>query len=93
PSKPAASQPVLKKVVKKVDGLSFSERHRLEALPGMIGKLEAEIAKLTELLSQADLFSREPAKFRKASTMMAERQASLAAAEEEWLALEERAAG
>ena len=75
----------------RADGLSFTERKRLDALPGIIARLEAEIAKLGEFLSDPDLFTREPAKFRKASEAMAERQVALAAAEEEWLSLEERA--
>ena len=74
-------------------GLSFSERHRLDALPGIIARLEAEIAKLTEFLSDPDLFQTAPAKFRKASEALVERQAALAQAEEEWLTLEERAEG
>ena len=74
-------------------GLSFTEKKRLDDLPGVIARLEAEIAKLTELLATPDLFTREPVKARKASDMLAERQAALSAAEEEWLALEERAAG
>ncbi len=72
-------------------GLSFSERKRLEALPAVIERLEAEIAKLGELLADPDLFTREPVKFRKATEALTERQVALAAAEEEWLALEERA--
>ena len=75
----------------KADGLTFTERKRLEALPAVIERLEAEIAKLGEFLSDPDLFGREPAKFRKASEAMAERQQALAAAEEEWLALADRA--
>jgi len=75
----------------KGDGLSFTERKRLDALPAVIERLEAEIAKLGEFLSDPDLFTKEPAKFRKASEAMAERQQVLAAAEEEWLALAERA--
>jgi ABC transport system ATP-binding/permease protein len=74
-------------------GLSFTEKHRLEALPGVIARLEAEIGKLGTLLSDPDLFSREPVKFRKATEALSDRQAALAAAEEEWLALEEKAAG
>jgi ABC transport system ATP-binding/permease protein len=74
-------------------GLSFTEKHRLEALPGVIARLEAEIGKLGALLSDPDLFSREPVKFRKATEALSDRQAALAAAEEEWLALEEKAAG
>ncbi len=75
----------------KADGLSFTERKRLDALPGLIERLEAEIAKLGEFLSDPDLFTKEPVKFRKASEAMAERQVALAAAEEEWLTLAERA--
>ncbi|BDW85263.1 ATP-binding cassette domain-containing protein [Roseicyclus marinus] len=72
-------------------GLSFTETHRLKALPDEIARLEAEIGKLAELLSDPALFSREPVKFRKATEAMAERQAKLSAAEEEWLFLEEKA--
>lgn len=72
-------------------GLSFTEKHRFETLPQLIDKLTAEIGKLEVLLSDPELFGREPAKFRKATEAMAERQASLAAAEEEWLILAERA--
>ena len=57
----------------------------------MIERLEAEIGKLSEFLSQPDLFQTAPAKFAKASEGLAERQAALAAAEEEWLELAERA--
>ncbi len=89
PKKPVAAEPA-KEAVKK-PGLTFTERHRLEALPGVIEKFEREIAKLGELLSDPELFAREPVKFRKATEMLAERQAALAAAEEEWLMLEEKA--
>lgn len=71
-------------------GLSFTEKHRLEALPAEIGKLEAEIAKLEGLLADADLFNREPIKFKKATEALVQRQEKLAASEEEWLLLEER---
>lgn len=73
-------------------GLSFTEKHRLEALPAIIERLEAEIAKLTDFMAQPDLFQTAPAKFAKASEALAERQAALAAAEDEWLALEEKSA-
>jgi ABC transport system ATP-binding/permease protein len=75
---------------KSSDGLSFTERKRLDDLPDLIGRIEAEIAKLTELLSTADLFAKEPVKFRKASEALAERQGALARAEEEWFNLAER---
>ncbi|MCB2110364.1 MAG: ATP-binding cassette domain-containing protein [Defluviimonas sp.] len=74
-------------------GLSFTERHRLDALPGVIARLEAEIGKLAEFLADPELFRAAPEKFRKASEGLADRQAALHAAEEEWLALAERADG
>lgn len=73
-------------------GLSFTERHRLEALPALIDKLGAEIAKLEVFMADPELFSREPVKFRKATEALVERQEALAAAEDEWLVLEEKAA-
>lgn len=72
-------------------GLSFTERHRLEELPTVIARLEAEIAKLSEFLAQPDLYSTAPAKFQKATEALNERQAALEHAEEEWLMLEEKA--
>ncbi|WP_281982882.1 ABC-F family ATP-binding cassette domain-containing protein [Thalassorhabdomicrobium marinisediminis] len=72
-------------------GLSFTEKHRLEALPAEIERLEAEIAKLEQLMADPELFTREPVKFQKATEALVERQAKLAAAEEEWLELAERA--
>jgi ATP-binding cassette subfamily F protein uup len=74
-----------------VPALSFTERHRLDALPAVIARLEAEIGKLSDLLSDPALFTTAPDKFRRASEALAERQTALDAAEAEWLALEERA--
>ncbi|WP_174214201.1 ABC-F family ATP-binding cassette domain-containing protein [Pseudophaeobacter sp. EL27] len=73
--------------------LSFKEKHRLEALPAEMERLEQEIAKLQELMADPDLFTREPVKFKKATEALVERQEKLAAAEEEWLELEEKAEG
>ncbi|MYH57801.1 MAG: ABC transporter ATP-binding protein, partial [Boseongicola sp. SB0675_bin_26] len=65
--------------------------HRLDELPGIIARLEAEIAKLSDFMSDPELYARDPAKFRKVAAGLADRQAQLAAAEAEWLVLEERA--
>lgn len=85
---PATSAPIKAAPVKS--GLSFTEKKRLEELPAVIARIEAEIGKLTELLATPDLFTKEPVKARKASDMLAERQAMLAAAEDEWMSLEEK---
>ncbi|MEM1078422.1 MAG: ATP-binding cassette domain-containing protein [Pseudomonadota bacterium] len=74
-------------------GLSFTERHRLDALPGEIDRLSAEITKLEEFLAAPDLYTREPVKFQKATEALVERQTALQDAEDEWLELEERAGG
>ncbi len=87
-STPKAAEPKPKKAPQ---GLTFTEKHRLESLPDIIEKLEAEIGKLSDFLGDPELFQKAPDKFRRASEGLAERQAALAAAEEEWLMLEEKA--
>ncbi|WP_138464949.1 ABC-F family ATP-binding cassette domain-containing protein [Poseidonocella sp. HB161398] len=77
----------------KPAGLSFTEKHRLEELPNVIARLEAEIAKLEELMADPELFTREPVKFQKATEALVARQDALAEAEEEWLELAEKAEG
>ena len=92
-SKPASSSkpaPAAPKPAKSAV-LSFTERHRLDALPAEIERIEAEIAKLEVFLAQSDLFTKEPAKFKKGTEALLERQKALAAAEEDWMTLEEKA--
>ncbi len=72
-------------------GLTFTEKHRLDALPGLIDKLTDEIAKLESVLATPDLYTAEPAKFAKATEALVQRQAALTEAEEEWLMLAEKA--
>ncbi|MWB77468.1 ATP-binding cassette domain-containing protein [Pseudooceanicola sp. 216_PA32_1] len=92
PKPAAAPQPAAKPAPKaRKSGLSFTEQHRLKELPSLIDRLGAEIAKLEDYLAAPDLYSREPVKFAKATEALAERQQALAAAEEEWLELEEKA--
>ena len=92
-SKSEVKTPELKQIKPAPQRLSFTEKHRLEELPALIARLEAEIAKLEGLLADPELFAREPVKFRRATEALTERQAALAAAEEEWLALAEKAEG
>ncbi|MEO0922145.1 MAG: ABC-F family ATP-binding cassette domain-containing protein [Pseudomonadota bacterium] len=92
PKKAAAStkQPARTKEAKSTVKLTFKDKHRFENLPAEIERIEAEIAKLEDLLADAALYTRDPGKFTKATEMLVERQAKLSAAEEEWLTLAER---
>ncbi len=47
-------------------GLSFTEQHRLEALPGIMDRLNGEIGKLDGYMGDPELFTKEPVKFKKA---------------------------
>ncbi len=91
-SKPAAkTEKAEKPASSQKTKLTFSEKHRLEELPAVIERLEAEIAKLEDFLGAPDLFTKEPAKFAKASEALVERHTALSNAEEEWITLEEKA--
>ncbi len=70
-------------------GYSFVDKHRLEQLPILIERLEYEIKKLENFLSDATLYLEHPLKFEKASTALIERQTELKNLEDEWLVLEE----
>ena len=89
--KSAKSTQVSKDAAQPADSLGFTEKHRLEALPAEIERLTGEINKLTDLLSEPDLFTRDPAKFQKATDALIARQAALDKAEDDWLELEDKA--
>jgi ATP-binding cassette subfamily F protein uup len=73
--------------------MSFTEKHRLEALPDEIQRIEAEIFKLETFLVQPNMYIDHPAKFQKATDLLLERQAALADSEAEWIELEVKAGG
>ncbi len=73
---------------KRKSALSFTDRHRLEALPGEIEALEAKIAPLRDQITDPGLYARDPEAFQRASEALGAAEAALAAAEEEWLRLE-----
>jgi ATP-binding cassette subfamily F protein uup len=79
--KPAEKQPAKPK-------LSFKEQHALATLPAKIEELKVKRTKLQALLDDPELYSRDPAKFAKASEMFSAAEAELSAAEEKWLELE-----
>ncbi|MFL1463506.1 ABC-F family ATP-binding cassette domain-containing protein [Roseococcus sp. DSY-14] len=68
--------------------MSFKDRHALETLPASMAKLEKEIAVLRDWLADPGLYARDPKGFEARTKGLAEREAALAAAEEEWLRLE-----
>jgi ATP-binding cassette subfamily F protein uup len=68
--------------------LSMNEKHLLETLPGLMAALERDIAKLQAALDDPDLYTRDPARFEKLTTLMANAQTKLAESEERWLELE-----
>ena len=69
--------------------LSFVQKHRLEALPTEIKRLEAEIERLEVFLGDPDLFTNHPVKFAKGTEALIERHDALSDAEAEWLDLED----
>ena len=80
----------LKPKKERLEGLTFTQAHRLKALPENIEKIENEIIKLTELLSDPGLFLKDSKKFSKLSLCLVEKQELLSELEDEWLNLEEK---
>jgi ATP-binding cassette subfamily F protein uup len=68
--------------------LSFNETRALEALPGRIEKLRADLDALERKLADSDFPVREPAAFADAMRSYAELRDALGSAEDEWLGLE-----
>ncbi len=72
----------------KASKLSFKDKHALETLPGRMAALGTEIGRLNAMLTDPDLYARQPAKFAEATEKLTAAQAELATAEEQWLTLE-----
>ncbi len=65
--------------------LSYNQQRMLDVLPTEIAALEAEIAALTEELSNPDLYQANPARFDEASLALETKQQEKTAKEEAWL--------
>ncbi|MCG7363643.1 ATP-binding cassette domain-containing protein [Roseomonas sp. ACRSG] len=85
---PAASKPAPTAAAPARKKLSFKDQHELDTLPARMRKLEAEAAKLKEILADPGLYARDRARFDKATELLARSEAQLAEAEERWLELE-----
>ena len=83
--RPRMTAPVPRAPARK---MTFKDKHALDTLPSRIAALEADVARLSEVLANADLYAREPARFADATQALDAAQGALAAAEERWLALE-----
>jgi ATP-binding cassette subfamily F protein uup len=68
--------------------LSFKEKHALETLPARIDDLRSRAARFQDVLSDAELYARDPKTFAQTTQAMAKIAAALAEAEDEWLELE-----
>jgi ABC transport system ATP-binding/permease protein len=68
--------------------MSFNDKHALETLPATIAALQRDAAKLDAVLSQADLYQRDPKLFAEASKRLAAVATAIAEAETRWLELE-----
>ena len=68
--------------------MSFRDKHALETLPERIAALQQEAGRLSAVLADPDLYTRQPSAFAEAMTALQAAQAALAASEEQWLALE-----
>jgi ATP-binding cassette subfamily F protein uup len=68
--------------------MNFSDLHALKMLPEKIAAAELRVAALEKSLSDSSLYARDPARFNKLSTELAEIRAQKDADEERWLALE-----
>ena len=70
--------------------LTYKDARRLEELEALIARSPAEIAAEEAKLAAPDLYARDPAGFDRLMKALDKKRAALAAAEDEWLALEEK---
>ena len=68
--------------------MTFKDRHALETLPARIASLQSEVTKLMRVMEDPGLYGKNPARFTETTGKLEAARAVLAAAEEQWLALE-----
>ena len=89
PTPKAAPKPIAPPPAKAAK-LSFKDQHRLTELEALIEKLPATIAAHDKTLADPGLYARDRAAFDRTMQAADKDRATLAAAEDEWLALEEK---
>jgi ABC transport system ATP-binding/permease protein len=88
PPSVARSAPPARRASEPRKRLSFAEQHALKASPSRIAALNEEVRRLEQLLADPDFYARDRAAFAVAGAELANAQAELGAAEEDWLRLE-----
>ena len=68
--------------------MSFKDKHALETLPATIARMQQEAALLQARLDDADFYVKDRGGFEKTTSALGDLQQKIAAAEEQWLALE-----
>ena len=86
PDRPAAVAPATAPAVKR--RMSFKDKHALETLPAAIAKMQQEAGALQAHLNDPEFYVRDRTAFEKTTSALGELQQKIAAAEEQWLALE-----
>ena len=86
-TKAMAPKPAPPKAASK---LTYKDQRRLAELEALVHDMPGKIAALETALHDPDLYSRDRAGFDRLSAALETARSQLAAAEEEWLALEER---
>ena len=84
--RPAAAAPAPTPAVKR--RMSFKDKHALETLPAAIAKMQQEAGALQAHLNDPEFYVRDRTAFEKTTSALGELQQKIAAAEEQWLALE-----
>jgi ATP-binding cassette subfamily F protein uup len=90
PSRPPSRDPARAAAPPRPAKLSHKDQRRLEELEALTPKLAVEIAAQEARLHDAGLYERDPQGFGQIMTALDAARTALAAAEDEWFALEER---
>jgi len=88
PPSVARSAPPARRASEPRKRLSFAEQHALKTSPSRIAALNENVRRLEQLLADPDFYARDRTAFAVAGAELANAQAELSAAEEDWLRLE-----
>jgi len=86
-TRPRPLQPTKPQAATRPRRMTFKDRHALEMLPGRIAALQSDVARLNSLLTDLDLYARDPARFGAITKALDTTRHELATAEERWLTL------